>query len=262
MSTSTTARRGRGPLVLIVLALLATVFGTVLPAGAAGALPPPGEEQPADPGTPPDDGDEGDDGDGLPPDAPAEIDAVIAEIAEPLAVAAENDAATEFFVAVLLKIADLQARFGSVVGPGQVVPFGVLGDVERELRAFLEPYAPRICDSKLVLPGISEEVQAQLAFRWWYPFVPPYFFGWLFGRKSICASRLIDEAISRFLYPCTIVRGHNAEWWTHEMAADLFASSGEAGTDFLQKLIESGHPSPYEYYERHPPWPVLVCVHD
>jgi hypothetical protein len=261
MSTSSLTRRARGLLVLVTLALLATVLGPAFPAeadanGAANArrvaLPPPGDDDPP--------GDDG--GDGLPPGAAEEIDAVIAEVAEPVAAQAESDAAGDFFAAVLLKVADLQARFGNVVGPGEVIPFTVLATIENEMRSFLEPYAHQICDNRLVLPGISEEVQRRLAFRWWYPFVPLYFFGWLFFRKSICANRFIDEAISQFLYPCTIARGHNDTRWTHEMSGDLFLSYSDAATDFLRLLIESGHPSPYEYFERHPPGSVLVCIHD
>ena len=133
------------------------------PAPDPGIAPPDPGTPPPDPGAPPPDPGDGGGGGGdqLPPEAPAEIQAVIDDVAAAPAAAAENDAAAEFLRAVFAKVADLQARFGGAVGPGEVIPFDVLNQIDAELRSFLEPYARQICDNKLVLPGISEEVQAQ-----------------------------------------------------------------------------------------------------
>ena len=275
MGTLAWRRRQGGVLIALVL-----VLTSVWPATLAGAQeleeerpsdsvlpdepsPDPGAPSP-DPGAPPPDPGGGDDGGGvgdeLPPEAPAEIQAVIDDVAAPPAAAAENDAAAEFLLAVFAKVAELQARFGGAVGPGEVIPFGVLNQIEAELRSFLEPYARQICDNKLVLPGISEQVQARLAFRWWYPFVPPYFFGWLFGRKSICVNRLLDEATGQLLPPCTIALGHFEPFWSSQRPR-TFRSYDEAQADSIAYLIGQGVPYAiaWQIYSVHS---TSMCVHN
>lgn len=259
MGTLACKRRHCGVLVALVLGLTA-----VWPATRAGAQEPeqqtsdslPVEEPPPDP----DPGDGGGGGAELPPEAPAEIQAVIDDVAAPVAAAAENDAAAEFLLALLGKIADLQARFGAAAAPGEVIPFDVLNQIATELRNFLEPYARQICDNKLVLPGISEEVQARLSFRWWYPLVPPYFFVWLFGRKSICVNRLLDEATSQLLPPCTIAIGHFETFWTSQRPR-TFRSYDDAQADSIAYLIGQGVPYAiaWQIYTVHD---TPMCVHN
>ncbi|MGH9290351.1 MAG: hypothetical protein ACRD0V_19000 [Acidimicrobiales bacterium] len=259
MGTLAWKRRHCGVLVALVLGLT-----SVWPATRAGAQEPerqtsdslPVEEPPPDP----DPGDGGGGGAELPPEAPAEIQAVIDDVAAPVAAAAESDAAAEFLRALLVKIADLQARFGAAATPGEVIPFDVLNQIATELRNFLEPYARQICDNKLVLPGISEEVQARLSFRWWYPLVPPYFFGWLFGRKSICVNRLLDEATTQLLPPCAIAIGHFETFWTSQRPR-TFRSYDDAQADSIAYLIGQGVPYAiaWQIYTVHG---TPMCVHN
>ena len=232
------------------------------PAPDPGIAPPDPGTPPPDPGAPPPDPGDGGGGGGdqLPPEAPAEIQAVIDDVAAAPAAAAENDAAAEFLRAVFAKVADLQARFGGAVGPGEVIPFDVLNQIDAELRSFLEPYARQICDNKLVLPGISEEVQARLAFRWWYALVPPYFFGWLFGRKSICVNRLLDEVTGQLLPPCTIALGRFETFWSSQRPR-TFRSYDEAKADSIAYLIGQGVPYAiaWQIYSVHG---TPMCVHN
>jgi hypothetical protein len=225
-------------------------------------VPSPDPDVPPDPGVPPPDPGDGGGGAGdqLPPEAAGEIQAVIDDVAAPPAAAAENDAAAEFLRAVFAKVGELQARFGGAVGPGEVIPFAVLNQIEAELRSFLEPYARQICDNKLVLPGISEEVQARLAFRWWYPLVPPYFFGWLFGRKSICVNRLLDEATGQLLPPCTIALGHFETFWSSQRP-QTFRSYDDAKADSIAYLMGQGVPYAiaWQIYSVHG---TPMCVHN
>jgi len=251
MGSGRMGRWSRRALVAGILAVAVSVVGTVSPAGARAAQPP--QDEPALLPPPDEGGGGGDDGGGgggggggeLPPEAQAEIQAVIDEVAEPVAAAAEQTAEQRFIEAVLLKVADLQSRFGNSAPSGELIPHDVLNQIASELNAFLEPYARQICDGELVLPGISEEVQARLAFRWWYPLVPPVFFTWLFGRKSICVSRLLDRALHELLVPCAIARGHFETFWVAIHGAtggNLFRSYDAARSADVAYLMSVGVP--------------------
>jgi hypothetical protein len=249
----------RKVLVAVVLVLSVTVTGATV----VGALPPPD----AEPELPPDDGGGGGGGGGgedggdvteLPAEAQAEVQAV----AEPLAAAAEEDAAQQFFVAVLLKIADLQARYGDSAPSGELVPFSVLDAIAGEVTDFLHPYALQICKNELVIDGISQEVQAALGFRWWYSLVPPYLIGWIFFRHSKCANELVDRALHMILVPCAIARGHFADMWVAVHASSGFFRSYEAAraadlTYLLGQGIPYGFAAQIADASRR-----LECVHD
>lgn len=260
MSSGRAWRWSRRALIAGVMCLVVTLAGTTSPANAREAQPPqdePSSQPPFDDGGGGSGdgggGGSGDDGGGgsgggeeLPPEAYDEIQAVIDDVAEPVAASAENDAAHQFLVALLLKIADLQVRFGHAAPSGELIPHQVLDQIASELTAFLEPYARQICDNKLVLPGISEEVQARLAFRWWYPLVPPVFFVWLFGRKSICVSRLLERALHELITPCAIALGHFETFWVavHGVngGPNLFRSYDAARAADVAYLMSVGVP--------------------
>jgi hypothetical protein len=247
-----------------VLVALVLVLTAVWPAAWAGAQDDDGpameELLPDDGGGGDGGGDGGGGGEQLPPEAPAEIDAVIGQVAEPVAAAAENNAAAQFLIALLGKIADLQNRFGNAAPPGEAIPHVVLTQIADELHQFLEPYARQICDNELVLPGISEQVQAQLSFRWWYPLVPPYFFGWLFGRKSICVNRLLEQATGQLLPPCSIAIGHFETWYTSQRPS-TFRSYNDAQADSIAYLMGQGVPYAiaWQIYTVHS---TPMCVHN
>ncbi len=147
----------------------------------------------------------------------------------------------EFIQAVFAKVGELRARFGNAAPPGEGIPHVVVTQIDTELRDFLRPYARQICDNTLVLPGISEQVQEQLSFRWWYPLVPPYFFGWLFNRKSICTDRVVDEASRVLPSACEIALGHSETWYTSQRPS-TFRSYSDAEADSIAYLMGSGRP--------------------
>ncbi len=111
-----------------------------------------------------------------------------------------------------------------------------------------------------MLPGISEQVQQRLAFRWWYPLVPPVFFGWLFGRKGICVDRLLEQATGQLLPPCAIARGQYDTFWVSQRP-QTFRTYDEAKADSIAYLIGRGVPyaTAYQIYTVQS---TLLCVHD
>jgi hypothetical protein len=91
---------------------------------------------------------------------------------------------------------------------------------------------------------VSEQVQAALAFRPWYLLVPPYFFGWLFFRKSVCVNRLLDQARAQLpiLQSCVIANGSmQSKWWrVFPTEEGWFATAEEAVEPAARWLVDNG----------------------
>jgi hypothetical protein len=194
--------RARRRASLVVLAgVAALTAGLLVPVGAAGAE---GEDE-------------------VPAEVMAELDTAWT--------AAENDAATQFTISFLLKIAELQNRFRPQTNPGDQISQGILDQIEAELRDFLGQYDQALCEKELVVPGITEKIN----FPWWSA-IPPL----LWFRIGACKERLANEAV-RLLQPCSIAGG----WWGQtytSMRGRTFANYSEAQRDGAEHLMGQGVP--------------------
>ncbi len=193
MTTTRRSPGARGVLGALLVGLFSLIIAVLVPYTSAGAAesqegqeateqlhyepapeePPPPDVGPApganEPEPPPTDTvPPAEDSGGQPtPEEMSEVQATVESVVEEVAAAPENDAQQRFLVAVFRKVADLQNRYGNVVGPGDKVPTSVLDAIQNELRAFLEPFAKQVCDGKLQLAGISAEVERRLRIKSW-----------------------------------------------------------------------------------------------
>jgi hypothetical protein len=219
----------RGVVVFWVVGLMACLVGWVSPVAAQVDQPPPGEEQlapdgqeqlaPESEGEPPPDGE---------PTAEEmqEIQATVEATVNEAAAGPEQDAASAFLTALFMKLAELQNRYGNAAGPGERIPQSALDGISWELRTWLEPYARQMCDGKLVLDGISDQIAERIRVRTWMYFVPPILLIFLGVRKGVCVKRLLDSAPAFLPAPCALAKGHDAADWYWE------TSNGFSGGPF------------------------------